>query len=295
MGRWGIAAIVVAVAAWATMTWPPGSASTASGHPGNAHAHQAIGMLQYVWGDYSEAVSDSGVIVDPHEFEEQTELLEQVGELLQRAARSSGEPAKAAFLLEELESLQRQVQRAELVDQVQESVTILRSSIVHHYGLRLVPDSIPDLEQGRLLYAEACVLCHGPEGRSRNEVASRLMPPPTDLQEEHLRYTLSPYQAYNLVTYGVPGTSMPSFPSLTDAERWAVAFHVVSLRHAALFDVPHAVAAELEKPLPGITLAELCQSTDAALQDRLLCIGVAPEAVGVVLARLRSTPPTLIP
>lgn len=287
MTRFGILFLVVLAGAWATLPWTPSTESASHPAAVEAPVHQAFGMLQYVWGDYPEAVSEEGAILDAHEFEEQIEVLEAVEELLQEAARR--EPERSApHLVQQLDSLRAQVRRAALPAQVQETTAALRLGLQRHYALRLAPERWPVLDNGRQVYVAACLTCHGEQGRSDTEVARNLTPRPTDLQEERLRLTLSAYQVFNLVTFGVPGTSMPCFPTLTEEERWDVAFYVMALRHQGELTSPHSSVHET-MALPGLTLTELAQSTDAALLERLRRIGAEPEHRAALLAQLRCT------
>ena len=106
-----------------------------------------------------------------------------------------------------------------------------KTAVVARFGLRTAPAGRPKLEMARTLYTQSCALCHGPHGDAQTERARELRPPPANFHDPETRAKLSPYRVYNTLTFGVSGTSMASFESLTPEERWALAFYVLSLAH----------------------------------------------------------------
>ena len=101
------------------------------------------------------------------------------------------------------------------------------------FGLQTAPPARPSLERARALYAQACAACHGEVGSARTEAATRLDPPPSDFTDAERLGGLSPFRAYNAISFGVPGTGMPSYESLSPEERWELSFYVFKLGHAA--------------------------------------------------------------
>jgi hypothetical protein len=101
---------------------------------------------------------------------------------------------------------------------------------------------------------------------------------------------LSPYLAFGVVTFGVQGTAMAGFPTLTEEERWDLAFFVCALRHQPPARAAYATVAQLAGTAPvPLTLADLTLSTDATL--RALLGGLSPTAQASQLARWRWVPP----
>src|SRR5207253_9613122 len=132
------------------------------------------------------------------------------------------------------------------------------------FELRTVPSQTPSLEQARALYAQSCLPCHGAAGDARTTRAAQLDPPPASFREPARLAALSPYRVYNTLTFGVPGTAMASFESLSTTERWALAFYVLRLGHEG-------------EPAPGpvaVSLAEQATRTDAEILDALRAAGV---------------------
>lgn len=244
--------------------------------------HRALGILNYVVGDYPLAVSDEGAILNNFEYREQITLLERVREILIRVAPLSEDSDAARALVTEVDALRRLVEEASGPRPVLLCARRLRDALIAHYDLQLTPLAPPSLARGRELYLSACAICHGSVGRARTPLAERLEPRPTDLLSRHLDQTLSPYQAFNVVTYGVDGTSMPAFEPLSAAERWDVAFYVAAMRQRA---VPRKSAQRIDPPLHV-----LARSTDADLARWLAEQGVPAARCASEVARLRRQP-----
>ncbi len=287
--RRGAALLVLALCFTLAGSRGPAADNSTAGHttPGGEtkpldEMHRALGILSYVLGDYPLAVNDGGQVVDEFEYREQIVLLEQVRAIFaRRLGLDVARDERATFLRRELESLMALVQARSAPDPVLERVARLRDALITNYDLQLAPPSRPSLTRGRALYRNACAVCHGPVGRARTPMADSLDPRPTNLLSRHLDRTLSPYQTFNVVTYGVSGTSMPTFEALTPDERWDVAFYVLAMRQRA---VPRRSAIEIRVPLDV-----LARSTDAELSRWLAERGVPEERRASEVARLRST------
>jgi high-affinity iron transporter len=65
---------------------------------------------------------------------------------------------------------------------------------------------------------------------------------------------LTPYKAFNVIGFGVPGTPMPGFPTLSEEQRWSLAFYVFTLRQPPCEGTP-----------PGLSLERLATATDPQL------------------------------
>jgi cytochrome c553 len=151
--------------------------------------------------------------------------------------------------------------------------------------VRLEPEQVPSLAAGRILYAESCAICHGDDGRGNTLAAATQTPPPRDFLAPDLEATLSPYSAFSMITYGVQGTAMASFETLSEEERWALAFYVLSLRHAgdtqpangiASFTSPGNAAGSKTAPappgaarVPDLSVRDVALATDADLAAKL--------------------------
>ena len=99
------------------------------------------------------------------------------------------------------------------------------------------PKATPELlARGKALYAQAkCAECHGEGGRGDGPSAEALQDDfqrpirPTDFTRGQLKGGGSVSDVYRTMTTGLDGTPMPSFAdSMSDDQRWAIAYHVLS-------------------------------------------------------------------
>ena len=100
------------------------------------------------------------------------------------------------------------------------------------------PKATPELVgRGKALYAQAkCAECHGENGRGDGPSADTLQDDfqrpirPADFTRGQLKAGASVSDVYRTMTTGLDGTPMPSFAdSMSDEERWAIAYYVLSL------------------------------------------------------------------
>jgi cytochrome c oxidase cbb3-type subunit I/II len=100
------------------------------------------------------------------------------------------------------------------------------------------PGATPELvARGKTLYARAkCAECHGESGRGDGPSAETLQDDfqrpirPADFTRGQLKAGASVADVYRTLTTGLDGTPMPSFgDSMSDEERWAMAYYVLSL------------------------------------------------------------------
>jgi mono/diheme cytochrome c family protein len=98
------------------------------------------------------------------------------------------------------------------------------------------------LARGVVVYRERCAICHGPDGRGDGEGAYLLLRPPRDFHVARFRF-VSTWEhvptdddLHGVITRGLPGSQMPSFAGLADADRRALVAVVKSFA-----DVPWTV------------------------------------------------------
>jgi high-affinity iron transporter len=82
-------------------------------------------------------------------------------------------------------------------------------------------------------------------------------PAPADLLSSDAVESLTPARVFIVTRFGIPDTAMPTFPSLSESDRWDVAIYVLTMRHPPCRD-------RLD-PLP---LEELSDSADSTLAGR---------------------------
>lgn len=100
------------------------------------------------------------------------------------------------------------------------------------------PRATPQLlVEGKALYERAkCAECHGETGKGDGPSAGTLKDDferpiqPADFTRGELKAGATVADVYRTMTTGLDGTPMPSFAdAMTDAERWAISYYVLSL------------------------------------------------------------------
>jgi len=236
------------------------------------NAQRLVLLLDYVAADYGGAVKDGRVLASG-EYAEQLRFMADAREI----AHELGGPGDP--LVQHVDGITRMLDAKASAADVAGACRAAREAVVRRFGLPTAPAARPSLEDARALYAQACAICHGVKGDAATERARELDPPPASFINPGRLTALSPYRAYNALTFGVPGTSMASFESLTADERWGLAFYVFRLGHAG-----QRMQGPQSRPL-----AELSSESDAELLGALSAEGEADPAA--VLAHLRVEAP----
>ena len=149
--------------------------------------HRALGILNYVIGDYPLAVSAGGEILNDFEYQEQITLLSQVHSLVARRSSVAAEATVNVALLEDVAELQRAAEEPIGAGLMLERVREVRDQLVATYELVLAPRSLPSVARGRQLYGSACAVCHGCAGRGRTPTADQLDPRPKPVADHSWR------------------------------------------------------------------------------------------------------------
>ncbi len=215
--------------------------------PSDGLWHRLVGILQYLEADYPAAV-ESG---DPFELEEQRAFIAEAVS----AARELGH--EAAPYVARLEALKARIDQGADPQGVSRQCSELIEELVLEGGLARSPRRPPDLERGRALYAVSCAPCHGEKGDGQSAVSASMNPKPANFLDDGAMDALTPYKAFNTISFGVTGTAMPSFSTLDEDDRWALAFYVFTLRRPPC-----------DGPARHSTLEELATSTDVQLAER---------------------------
>ncbi|MBI4082487.1 MAG: c-type cytochrome [Candidatus Lambdaproteobacteria bacterium] len=92
------------------------------------------------------------------------------------------------------------------------------------------PQSEQTLAEGRRIYSERCVYCHGEKGDGNGPVADYLDPRPRDftvgmfkLRTTHSGELPTDEDLFRVVSRGIPGTAMPRWElTLSEEQRWKV-------------------------------------------------------------------------
>lgn len=213
------------------------------------------GRLLYVRNDYALAVSPEGDVLNPSELDEQGTILIEARIMARQLPLTAETRERITRLGEEVMSRSRPEDVARTVDEVVASVR-------RELWLDLAMPDASRLSEGEALYQAHCARCHGERGEGPPPAMAALFPPPVALGSPEVAQTLSPQRVWSAATFGVPGTAMVAMgDTLDDAQRWAVAFHVLRLPATAATP-PGAGTGHTLEDLALLTQEELGQ--DAA-------------------------------
>lgn len=80
-------------------------------------------------------------------------------------------------------------------------------------------DPTPMQAAGERLYQKNCAFCHAPDGTGRNWIGSFLQPHPRDLTDPAVMAGMTAGRLRRTIRDGLPGTSMPAWGAVLDAEQ----------------------------------------------------------------------------
>jgi mono/diheme cytochrome c family protein len=144
-----------------------------------------------------------------------------------------------------------------------------------------IASPLPDLQRGRELYDAKCRICHGRNGAGDGAAADYLSPLPRDLTRGVFAYRSTPtgnlptdQDLFERITRGVPGTAMPGYSGLSEADRWHLVALVKSFSPRFRDEAPNHVLAPSEPPLCTPTASR----EGRALYERSGCVNCHGES-----------------
>ena len=193
------------------------------------NARMLINLMDYIAKDYQMGVSNGEVI---SEFE-YAEMHEFVGTAVAKADEldASGVLSNEKVIKAELDQLHGLIRDTAAATDVAKQADKVKELVLQQGLVALVPDQFPNLEKGKSLFAAQCASCHGTYGAGDGPAGQGLNPAPTNFRNKDIMVGVAPFQAYNTIRLGIPGTSMRAFKELSDEEIWDLAFYVLSLQH----------------------------------------------------------------
>jgi high-affinity iron transporter len=233
-------------------------------------ARRLVALLDYLGGDYQNAVQD-GKIVNQDEYAEMQEFSKRILELIRQL--KAFEKSDKAEVEPILKSLVSQVEKKGDVKTVAALATDAKEKLIAVYKIIPHPRQLPSLADGQKLYLENCVQCHGESGRGDGpgrESMNPKTPPPANFTDAEFMAGLSPFKSYNTATFGIDNTAMASFAALSDEQRWQVAFYVMSLRFSPEAAASGEALIQGKKIAPELTsVATLATHSDDQLRGKL--------------------------
>lgn len=203
-------------------------AGAAFAQPANApgDAKQLWQLLDYVAVDYSGAVAN-GAVVSEGEYAEMLDFTDNAKKQVQQLPAHPTRDAIAAAIGQ----LRAAVERKAQADEVARLAHAANALVIAAYPIPVAPKTMPDLARGGALYAQQCATCHGVKGGGDGPLAASLDPRPIAFDDRERAASRSVMALYQVISQGVEGTSMASFGSLPEEDRWALAFFVGTMSH----------------------------------------------------------------
>lgn len=233
-------------------------------------AQRLVALVDYIGGDYKNAVQ-GGKVINPDEYQEMMEFSARALELLNQLKQA--EKGDKAGVESSLKTLASYIEKKENDKPIAELARGIREKLIAAYKIVSYPQSAPSFQTGKTIYTQNCAQCHGEAGKGdgpSRETMTPKEPPPANFANSSTMDVLSPFRAFNIATFGVEGTAMPSFLALREEERWQAAFYIFALRFSS------EAAAEGKKLLEAKRLPEELRSiaalstlSDEELQGKL--------------------------
>ncbi len=213
-----------------------------------------VHLLDYLAKDYGGAVKD-GKVISQSEFNEQVEFSDTALE----SAKVIQDFSQDANFIKDIENLNTKIKSKADPDEVSKLARGLQARAIELAKIAIAPADFPRISDGKLLFANNCATCHGAIGFGDGPAGKGLDPKPANFHSEELVMGSSPFQFFNTIRLGVPGTAMPSFAQLSDKEVWALAFYVKSLGHSE----------KTQNEKPDIDLQQIASMKDEQILNML--------------------------
>lgn len=227
-------------------------------------AETMIHLLSYISRDYPNAVQ-GGKIINDAEYAEQVEFAKHAQKLLAESNIPTKDKAELSTHIENLLTSIKDKNNAEKISTIANSI---RDAVIKVAQLQTTPLTWPNLRRGKQLFEATCAVCHGLTGNGKGIASKGLDPQPANFLDDNLMNWVSPYQAYNTIKLGVPGTAMMSYSNMSEEDIWDLAFYVKSLRFKKEADTT-SLRKAFDQVFTQINLKEVATLNDQQLLDRL--------------------------
>jgi DMSO reductase family type II enzyme heme b subunit len=131
-----------------------------------------------------------------------------------------------------------------------------------------------NVENGKKVYALRCEQCHGADGAADGAAAAFVYPRPRVFKDNSVyKFAVTPDgviptddDLYKVIADGIPGTSMPGFPIVTEQEKW----DLVALLKSWSEDFSDPEYIEEAQPMPELSCPPAAVSPDSIAKGRKL-------------------------
>lgn len=248
----------------------------------NAGAKQLWQLIDYVAVDYGGAV-EHGAVASESEY---AEMLDFTDNAVKQAASLPPHASQAA-LSAAVADLRAAVMRKADAAEVKNLAHRANALLIVAYPIPVAPKALPNLARGASLYAAQCAACHGAAGHGDGTLAASLDPKPIAFSDADRAQSRSLMALYQVVSQGVAGTSMASFASLPEADRWDLAFFIGGLSFDA---AARARGEKLWKDDPALHAQFPDLAAVTTLTQEAIAAKTGMQTAGDLTAYIRSQP-----
>jgi high-affinity iron transporter len=93
------------------------------------------------------------------------------------------------------------------------------------------PKKTPELlKQGKKIFEQTCSACHGSKGDGKGPAGAALKPSPTDFRKPLKEWPNTKgdlQKIFEVISKGIPNSSMVAWGQYSEQERWALAYTVI--------------------------------------------------------------------
>jgi high-affinity iron transporter len=190
----------------------------------NTGAKQLWQLIDYVAVDYGGAVQN-GAVASESEYAEMLDFTDNASKQAASLPAYAAKPGVLAAVVDLRAAVMRKADAAE----VKRLAHRANDMLIAAYPIPVAPKALPNLARGASLYAAQCAACHGAAGHGDGTLAASLDPKPIAFSDAERAQSRSLMALYQVISQGVAGTSMASFATLPEADRWDLAFFIGGL------------------------------------------------------------------
>jgi len=195
-------------------------------HAGEADVRRIWQLLDYLAVDYPGAVKD-GAIINASEFEEMREF----AKTSQTKLAALEAHAEQAALVAQAQALSGAIEAKQSPAEVARLAKALANHLLAAYPVPSSPATAPQVALAAAVYQAQCAACHGATGRGDGPAGLQLEPRPVDFSDKDRARERSTFALYQALSQGIEGTAMPGFGTISESDRWALAFFIGQYAH----------------------------------------------------------------
>ncbi|MFQ5684607.1 MAG: FTR1 family protein [Candidatus Binatia bacterium] len=256
----------------------------------NEDVRRLLLLVDYIGSDYGKSVQE-GKVSDPQEYREMQDFSGDVVSL-SASLPPPPDPSRLGKITRGLQQLQHLIENRGEPSDVAALARQIKNATITLYEVETFPLKPPSLKKAKRLYTENCAVCHGDDGSADTTKAKELHPRPTNFRDSSIMEGLSPFKAFNVISFGISGTGMASFDALSEADRWNLAFYLFSLRFSPSKLEQGRILWQPQPKDKLMDLNTLASLTDGELLQKLAKRGIAASRQQTsILALLRTEVP----